>query len=679
MKKIFTLIFVATLIASVNSASADVYRSLAHEQPVRQAQSKIDKAPQRVAAENEAYLAYCDEDIWPTYAGQAGTISSAAYFPPTIVSRLAGNQLKSIATNIADENATNVYLWASTSLEGEPDICNIKVQEGTWTVGVAFQVYLDTPYTLQADKGIYIGITMDCPDEYTAAVNCDWTSRSNAFLFKFPGGEWEDWSASGYGSLYILGVTTGEKQFLANDVEMLSITQNRGLKGETVQNYVNIFNYGTAGIETLEVSCEINGETNTIPVTLDWPISQYESASLSIDVKVPETEGRHDAIYTISKVNNEENNCPSGATRTGYIISLEESAKRMVFVEETENKYSEWGAVANLVLQDLNNDYADKAIGVAVHQVFPMFGTGELTCETYQPITNIVSYPYCSFVNRKYMVDAYETYYDEYDPMPAFTVGSMVDELSQSASEASITLQAQYANEEKSEVKFESNVVFNYSTDTEVPYSVAYIIVEKEVSGQYMLNRYNGDFMLDELFWGDEWEYDYFVSTTPPELLRLLDVPYENQDATYYNVARGIYDCFGIEGSLAGALTKGTAKTHTYTVTTPEAANIDSLYAVAIVIDAYSGEVINAVKCDIQEYSGVNDINSDDVIIRTQNGMPYVETSATSTVEIYNLAGHLLAKQTVEGTAQINVNATEPIVLVRVVNNNNVTVKRIAL
>lgn len=649
------------------------------QSPVTPGSVKFAEAEDEPVTENEEYLAYCSEDVLETWVGKSGTVSAAAYFPAGIVKRLIGNELTGIATQIWDDNATNVHLWVARSLDEEPFI-NVKLTDGFETF-TPIKVTFEEAYTI-VEEGLYIGITMDCPDEGTACFACDWYDRDNAFYYKAPNEAWQDWSHAWCGSLYILGITTGDKMFSNEDVEVRNVTSNRALINSEVENSLNFYNYGKSAVTSIEIEYTINGETKN--ATIEWDewnaVTQFSSGGVIFSVSTPEKEGYQDIKYKIVKVNGMPNS-DNGSSCGGYIICLEESFPRTILVEQTESTEDDWAAVANLAMKTLNDKYADNAIGIAVHQEFPYYGNSELCCETYAPFSNLIGYPYAEFINRKYIDYAYETYYDEYDPQSAFRLGKEIDKLSVTATEGKISLNAQYTNEESMEIRFDSDVVFNYDSEKDVPYRVAYILVESEVYGYSMLNRYNYDYLYNDIFYGDDWEFDYYWSTTPPELKALGDLPFEIEGEPYLNVARGIYDCFGVEGSLVGNIVKDEVKKHTYTVSVPESvADKSKLYAVAVLLDGYSGEAINVVKCEISDYSGVAAVEGgNNVSISVENGNPFVKTNAAATVEVYNLAGQKLASMAVEGSAAVPVDTTDSIVIVRAVTGKDVTVKRVVL
>lgn len=647
--------------------------------PVAPTSVEFAEAEDETVTENVDYLAYCSEDVWEVYIGEAGTVSMAAYFPADIVKRLVGNKLTGIAFQVWDDNAENVHVWVSRDLYEEPFI-DVKVEEGFPTFQ-AIRVDVPEPYELK-EEGLYIGMTMDCPDAETAAIANDWTDRDNAFYYKAPGSDkWEDRSHRYYGSFYILGITTGEKLYADEDVEIRNVIANRGLCGKRVSNQLNFYNYGRDAVTSIEVEYITNGVTKTVTETCQEEVYQFSSGSIAINVSLPEDAGHHDVAYRIVSVNGNPN-ADNGAACDSYLVSFEESFPRMVFIEQTETTEDEWSSVSNLVMTKLNDEYTDKVVAVAAHQDYPYYGEGGLTCDSYEPLCSLIGYPYGSFINRKYLDYAFEMYYDYENPTEAFRLASMIDMLYNAPTEGKIEIKAQYANEEGTEIRFDSDVVFNYNSEKEVPYRVAYILAESEVEFEYMLNRFNYEFVLNELFYGDSYEFDYYWSTLPPEIVALGDLPYEiTEDVKYLNVARGIYDCFGVEGSLVGKIVKDETKKHTYTVSVPETvADKSKLFAVAVLLDGYSGEALNVVKCEISDYSGVAAVEGgNNVSISVENGNPFVKTNAAATVEVYNLAGQKLASATVDGSSVVPVDTADTIVIVRAVTGNDVTVKRVVL
>ena len=78
---------------------------------------QMKKAPMMAEEQtNEEYLAYCSEDVSNVGVNE-GENSVASYFPADVVKRLAGNKLVGIATQILDENATDLSVWVARSLD----------------------------------------------------------------------------------------------------------------------------------------------------------------------------------------------------------------------------------------------------------------------------------------------------------------------------------------------------------------------------------------------------------------------------------------------------------------------------------------------------------------------------------------------------------------------------------
>ena len=148
-------------------------------------------------------------------------------------------------------------------------------------------------------------------------------------------------------------------------------------------------------------------------------------------------------------------------------------------------------------------------------------------------------------------------------------------------------------------------------------------------------------------------------------------------------VARGIYDAWGIEGSMSGAIEKWTAKQHTYTIPVPaEVKKTDNLTVVALLMDAYTGEVIAAEKAKLGEekLTAIGAVTKSEMnasISATEGAV--IVSAVRATAKIYSLDGKLLATQSVNGTATIPTNGWSGTVIVRVENGNDVVVKKIVL
>ena len=168
----------------------------------------------------------------------------------------------------------------------------------------------------------------------------------------------------------------------------------------------------------------------------------------------------------------------------------------------------------------------------------------------------------------------------------------------------------------------------------------------------------------------------------PEELLTY----YKKSDrfiATYNDVARGIYDPWGIQGSMSGAIQKGKAKAHTYTITVPSTVKKkENLSIVVLLMDVYTGEIIAAEKAKVGEekLTAIDTVAKSEMnasISATEGAV--IVSAVRATAKIYALDGKLLATQSVNGTATIPTNGWSGTVIVRVENGNDVVVKKVVL
>lgn len=627
---------------------------------------KVQKAETKSATtkvelnDNQFALGYCAEKPDNSLGtGKAGTIEGAIFLPAELLSKYAGNKIKMIRFGLNTTKATDVSVWITKKLGAtmlrEQDVTT--VNKG-WN-----EITLEMPYDIDA-SGIYVGysikITSANLDEtkYPIHVSGFGSNVQNATWLAI-NGQWEDCYGYSYGCLQIQAVVEGDN-LPVGDVSFENITYNRSIANKTFNVSGLINNYGITEVSSVEVAYTINGVTKQAVGTLEEPLASNANGIFNFDAEAPEA-GVYDMEVVINKVNGSDDPDMSDNKQTTGLISMMESFPRNTVVEEFTGTWCPYCTRGIAGMKMMTNKYPDSFIGIAVHWSQSSTNRDKLQTDDYADLMEVVQpgFPYC-VIDRNYAGD------------PLFEIEAYYQLSQMQKCEASLALQTSYTNDSKTEVVVNSKVQFSYP-DKSTHYRMAYVVVEDNVTGYTQLNGYSGA----ELTPDD-------IANLPKEFIDIVNMPERITNMAFMDVARGIYSCMGIEGSLEGAIKLDEHKTHTYTITLPlTIKNKDNVRIIAMVIYEPTGEIINAVQAKIGESgaTGNKEIkdNGFSATVEVSNALLTVTTTENAVADLYSVDGTKVATATINGSATIPVAGLKGTYIVRINNGNDVVVRKIIL
>lgn len=513
------------------------------------------------------------------------------------------------------------------------------------------------------------------------------TYQSSGLLIAGPDGAFMDFSSQVYdgmyGCLYFNALTEGGAGLKDYDAQMMAISNQRSTTNADLTMSGSVTMWGMQPVMSVDITTTI-GETSgtasiSTGVTEETAAQQstYGAAmNYSIEgMKAPATPSRYTIAQSIAAVNGnpdgyaEDND--NVATTVGIALG-DQHYDRKAVVEEMTGLWCGWCPRGMVAMENLKTMYADDVITIAVH------ADDALQSESYLPMAYMTSGFPSAFVNRFYLADPYYGFTAD----ATMGIADVVDEILASPAEAQIGVTSALSAD-GSTIDVTSYTRFCLTDNSETPhYAVAYALVEDGVRGlAYAQTNYYSSQMSGGPYSGRTPE----TSGLPDDLAQFVGMGPSIQGLTYNDVARGIYDCFGVESSLNSNIQSGSMQTHTYSIPVPESiSNIANTTLVAMVVDTETMEVINAVEVKVGESNttgieAVKEPAKADISVSGNAITVTTDAGGSAVAKVYSTDGKLVAQATVNGSATLAVDGQKGTYIVRVENGNDVTVKKVML
>lgn len=612
--------------------------------------NKPAKAP--TDAESDLFInwGYCG-DPYNAFQFPAGELKGAIKMTSDITTDFAGAQITEIMVGTpTKQDYTNpiktATVWISESLNGEPIVSTsgrLGSKAFEWST-----INLETPYTIEAGKEIYIGYTITVPkgngiygvitDNYmpqnneSAYIYSTFEGVDNRGNFKF--GDNYSWQAIGeyIGNLSIQAKVIGD-QLPTNMAVIPQAVVPSATNANTPFN-VKFYavNIAANAVEDIDVTFEVAGEDAQVKNIKLPKAIYYGEASEAKAQFVCEQIGTLDYKLYISAVNGEP--CNTGYALTGNILSLESGFKRNLVFEEGTGTWCGWCVVGYAGMEYMKETYGDKGfIGIAVHQGDAMasLDQGGAYASFGQYFATFPS----AFLNRNWKSDIYPDPYvleDEYEAM--INVPALV-EISAEISGESI---------DSRDIKLKTKTQF--CTDTvNVNYGIAYAVVEDNVGPYPQQNNASG---LNK---------DYFGFEKKGKVVPL----------TFNDVARNCSHPEAFKGSIPTEVKVGETYEYTMDINLSDVKDLENYRVIAMVIDNKTGQIQNACQAT-NILSGVESVIGNESSFVANGGKGWICVSCDTPANIYNASGRMVAEGVESGV--INVPAG-----VYIVNANGKSVK----
>lgn len=612
--------------------------------------NKPAKAP--TDAESDLFInwGYCNNP-YNAYPFPAGELKGAIKMTSDVTTDFAGAQITEIMVgNPTKQGYTNpiktATVWISESLNGEPIVSTsgkLGSKAFEWS-----SINLETPYTIEAGKEIYIGYTITVPkgngiyglitDNYkpqnneSAYVYSTFEGVDNRGNLKF--GDNYSWQAVGeyFGNLSIQAKVIGDQL----PTNMAVIPQAVVPSATTANTPFNVklyaVNIAANAVKDIDVTFEVAGEDAQVKNIKLQKAIYYGEASEEKAQFVCEQIGTLDYKLYISAVNGEP--CDTGYALTGNILSLESGFKRNLVFEEGTGTWCGWCVVGYAGMEYMKETYGDKGfIGIAVHKGDAMasLDRGGAYASFGQYFDSFPS----AFLNRDWSADIYPNPYvleEEYEAL--INVPAIV-EISAEISGESI---------DSRDIKLKTKTQFCTDSDN-VNYGIAYAVVEDNVGPYPQQNNASGQ------------NRDFFGFEKKGKVVPL----------TFNDVARNCSHPEAFKGSIPTEVKVGETYEYTMDINLSDVKDLENYRVIAMVIDNKTGQIQNACQAT-NILSGVESVIGNESSFVANGGKGWICVSCDTPANIYNASGRMVAEGVESGV--INVPAG-----VYIVNANGKSVK----
>lgn len=546
------------------------------------------RLPQRIS-NDYINMSYCSDDIQCSLALENGSPTKAAIaITRGMLGSYSNAQIVGVRVGLAN-SASSVSGWI---VEGNDP--SKSIAESSPTYGYKDRGWTDlifrSPYEFSKSQGsnaaIIVGYTstgenqigFDGESEVYDNGNFMWTaSRGWGSVAKVC-------RSNGYGNACVQ-ILLGGIEMPTADMAITSVSTKHAEQGHPFQLCGTVSNKVPTPVTSYTMTYSVNGATPT-EVRMVQNVNNSDQADFSIDMPGFETEGPQKVTLCITSVNGEADAEPNDNTYEAAIESIEDGCyfPQVHVVEESTNTACGFCPRGIVVMESLEARHPGRFIGLAVHsdvtsQNDPLFVPAyynKLAFILADQQTMTISEPK-GIMNRDEAMCGDPLYWDLY-----------FDRHEHDLAPAALTLvSASEVHNKTIDVELLTRFAKDYKYHA---YNVAFVLVEDNVTGPAQSNYYAGGSYGSMGGWENEASY---------------------VRCAFQNVARGIWDYDGIEGSIPVTIEKKRDYSFKYSL---DLAKTDynvtgNLSVVALLIDGATGHIVQADRLAVgTEAEGVHTV-----------------------------------------------------------------------
>ena len=551
---------------------------------------------------------------WGNYSNQSQSITGnyqlGTYEAATFVDgsgdlkgvNLAGVRFRS---RIYSANVTDAKVWVRATLNGEnlaeAALTTFGGSSDTWSEGAFDAIALPA-------EGCYVGYSFTLSSwysdyDYTPVVYVK-KDVPQSFYLRQPG-ETELADKSGTGCLALQVKISGDNI----KTNAASINDNLddviALVGDEVKVTPTLRNLGTAGISSIDYTCDLNGETVEGHADLATPIeNMYQSeGTVELNLGTLAKAGEQEVTIRLTKVNGVENENASRVKATVFITGLTESATRKSLVEVYVGANKYYSGRGFVGVERMIETLGDQVIPITIHM------DDDLAIANYSARTSDSKYYNAPLaeVDRAFMTDPY---YGDNNVSPyTFSAADVVSKNLTKVSEADIDIEAHWTTEAQDSVAFTATTTFKMTT-SDAYYRLVFAVIKDSITSTQ--NNY----------------ITYYKTSYPDDdMAYWRDQPW-TATAININLVVASTDCNGVPNSVPRKVTANEAVSFENGLSVPvaeENAGVNPRL-VAFLVNTNTREVVNANIVAIPDYG-------------TETALNGIEQNLTAGVEVYNIKG----------------------------------------
>lgn len=422
------------------------------------------------------------------------------------------------------------------------------------------------------------------------------------------------------------------RQVSPNDAKVNAVTLNRySLMNTDNTLAVNVKNVGGNAITSVKINWNDGTDHEA---TINTNIAVGASANVSHPTKVNYATALTNTInVTITEVNATTDSDPSNNTGSTLITTISQKPAKNVVFEEGTGTWCGWCPRGAVAMDYMAATYPNGFIGIAVHNGDPMKVT------EYDNGVAFSGFPSAHVDRTLKSIDVTKSNFE-----------SKYNSAKNAIVPASVGVAVSGTGATK---QIEASATF-YSNFPNANYRLGVIIVEDKVSGTTsgyaQTNYYAGG------------------GSGPMGGYENLPDPVPASQMVYNHVGRALLGGFnGQQGSVPTSITDGQTVSYSFNYTIPSTSNEANMYAVAVLIDPATGEIINAKQSKL---SSLNVTSIEKTI--NMNVYPNPATDKLTVafdaeggnyaIEITDLQGRVVATQTftsLSGSQSIDLNVAD--------------------
>lgn len=521
---------------------------------------------------------FCEADAssnGTTGYNQAGTIDAAIYVPAN-EELVGGSTIKAVRFWLGNDVTTissDLTIWISTTQPSSATTnCTYKqtVAKSSLAAGVN-EVVLTTPYVVN-NQGFYIGYSFSTSSTAYPIV-AEGIEMDHSFYYRVNNGSWENFYGLDYGNLALQILIDGGN-YPNNAAIPIDFGQIVSFAGKDVSIPIIIINKGKNPITSFSYTVTTVGGSTTAEETQTiynyLPFNGYRTLEASIPGE--NVASKKQKIITITKVNGVANEA-TNKTVSGNVITITEKVPVTPVVEEFTGTWCGYCPSGLAGMKKLHDTFGNQVTLIAVHGGDPM------DIGSYSPIIDTFADGFPSSV-----IDRHESVYPNGNWLK-----SSVNEAFNKAAQGIIELTAQWKDNDKTAVIFNTNTTFVYD-ENNGQYGIAYVLVEDGLTGN-----------------GNRWSQTNFLTgqSGDSDMQFWFQAGSSVSGIEYDHVAVAAWDILnGVNGSVSSTIVNGQAQKYSYVgdISANELIqNKSKLKAVVLLIDRTSGYIVNSAQATIAD------------------------------------------------------------------------------